>query len=373
MRLLFTNGTRDWGGEKTWALELASFLERRGHACMMVGRRDDPWIDACAATGLESHALRFGPAIFNPVGIGNLHRVAKRHRPDCIVVNISRDMCAGAVVGRLMGVPVVRHVGLAEDLNHDPVDWLLHTRWLAGTIAVGCQMKREMVEQYGWLDPARVEVIHIGKDTQTYRPDSSNALRRALAVPEEAPIVGVTSQLDERKGHSVLLEAMVRMREARPHLVLVGRGDFELALRRRAASLGLADRVHFLGFSRDVPQLLRGFDVFVLPSLSEGFPNTLVEAMATGLPCIASELACIPEIIEHGRSGLLVKPGDPAALAEALDGLLARPSLRRSLGRAARQQVLDEFDLAGSADRFIGYVSSIVERHRFGRPRAAAR
>jgi glycosyltransferase involved in cell wall biosynthesis len=369
MRILFANATRDWGGEKSWALELAACLQGRGHACAMAGRHGDPWVEACAAAGLESHGLRFGPGIFNPLGIRNLHRIARRHHPGCIVVNISRDMCAGAVVGALLGLPVIRHVGLAEDLNHDPVDWILHKHCLAGTIAVGHQMKREMLDEYPWLEPDNVAVIHIGKDPACFRPGPEDELRRVWGLSEDALIVGVTSQLEEKKGHTLLLDALARLDTRRLHLAVVGRGAHESALRRRVRALGLCEQVHFLGFSRDLPRLLRSFDFFALPSLSEGFPNTLVEAMATGLACIATDLACIPEILVHGQNGLLVRPGDPAELASALSALMADASLRRSLGEAARACVVEHFDLEGSADRFVAHVTKIAgSRTRCPRP-----
>jgi len=360
MRILFANATRDWGGEKSWALELATCLRSRGHSCCMVGRRGDVWVDACAAAGLESHGLRFGPGIFNPLGVRNLYRVARRHRPDCILVNISRDMCAGAVVGTLLDLPVIRHVGLAEDLNHDPVDWLLHRHCLAGTIAVGHQMKREMLDEYPWLEPDHVAALHIGKDPAVFRPGPSDELRRAWSLSDDALVVGVTSQLEEKKGHEVLLEALARLATDRLHVAIVGRGSHEATLKRRVGELGLGEQVHFLGFSRELPRLLRSFDLFALPSLSEGFPNTLVEAMATGLACIATDLACIPELLEHGRNGLLVQPGDPAELASALTALLADASLRRSLGEAARASVVQRFALEECANRFVAHLAKIV-------------
>ncbi len=369
MRILFANATHDWGGEKSWALETALCLKERGHACVMVGRRGDRWVDECVAHGLDAHGLRFGPAIFNPLGIRNLLRVARSHRPDFILVNISRDMCAGVVVGAMLGVPVIRHVGLSEDLNHDPVDWLLHRHALAGTIAVGHEMRREMIGHYPWLPPERVEVIHIGKDTRLFQPGATAPGRRRWKLPEDAVVVGVTSQLEQKKGHAVLLEALHRLGDERVHLAIVGEGPLREALQCQAEVLDLGARVHFLGFTRALSELLRALDVFALPSFSEGFPNTLVEAMATGLPCIATRLCCVPEILEHGKSGLLVEPDDPEALATALGSLVADPALRRSLGAAARARVEEGFSLEATTDRLVAYLESIAARPRSAGPR----
>lgn len=364
VKLLFTNGTRDWGGEKSWALETARCLERRGHACAMLGRAGDPWIDACRDAGLATRGVQFGRVIFHPTGVASVYRIARALRPDCIVVNISYDMCAGAAVGALLDIPVVRHVGLAEDLNHDPVDWLLHTRCLRGTIAVGHQMKREMLEHYRWLEAAHIEVIHIGKDTQLFHTERCDDLRGELGLRKDALLVGVTSQLEAKKGHAVLFEALARLGGDQLHLAVVGRGSHRNELERKARALDLADRIHFLGFRRDVPRLLRCFDVFALPSFSEGFPNSLVEAMATGLPCISTNVACVSEIVDHDRNGLLVQAGDAERLASALARLLDDAALRRSLGDEARATVEARFSLEATTDRCESYLTGIVDAHR---------
>jgi len=363
-RVLFVNATRNWGGEKTWALETAQCLEARGYSCLMVGRPHDRWVTECGRAGLDSRALRFGPAIFNPLGVRGLHRIVRRYRPDCILVNISRDMCAGAVAGLVNAVPVIRHVGLAEDLNHDPVDWWLHARALAGTIVVGHRMRQQVLRDFSWLDPDSVHVVPIGKDIEVFRPGCSHAVRQAWHLPDDALVVGVTSQLGVRKGHAVLLDALARLRDPRLHAVVVGEGECAAALERRAKALGIADRVRFTGFSREIPDVLRGLDVFVLPSLCEGFPNTLVEAMSTGLPCIATSLGCISEIVDHGRNGLLVAPGDAEALATALRQLIADPARRRALGSGARRRVETGFGLEATTDGFVAVVSTILQTRR---------
>ncbi|MGD8281590.1 MAG: glycosyltransferase, partial [Gemmatimonadota bacterium] len=208
--------------------------------------------------------------------------------------------------------------------------------------------------------PDQVEVIHIGKDTGVFRPGRSDALRQAWRLAGDAVLLGVTSQLEESKGHALLLDALHRLGHQEIHLAIVGEGSHREFLVRRAEALGLGGRVHFLGFSRALPDLLRCLDGFVLPSLSEGFPNTLVEAMATGLPCVATRVCGIPEIIEHGRTGLLVEAGDGEGLAAALKNLVADPTLRASLGSQARQRVEAAFGLEAATDRFEAYLRAII-------------
>jgi glycosyltransferase involved in cell wall biosynthesis len=143
------------------------------------------------------------------------------------------------------------------------------------------------------------------------------------------------------KGTNVMLQAwqMARRHRADARLGLVGDGPERASLEALAHNLGIADSVVFWGNTRDTPAFYSEADLFVLSSLEEGMPNALLEAMASGLACIASDLPGTRGIIDHGRSGLLVPPGDPAALCSAMLQLLGNPDQRNNLGLAARKQV----------------------------------
>ena len=147
--------------------------------------------------------------------------------------------------------------------------------------------------------------------------------------------------LTDIKGHEHLIEAIALLKQDVPslHLVIVGSGDRQDALLQQAESLGLRDAVHLLGHRDDVDICLAGMDLFVLPSLNEGMGRALIEAMAAGLPVIASRVGGIPAVVDHERTGLLVSPGDAGALAGALRRLLDRPDWARQLGVAASRSV----------------------------------
>jgi glycosyltransferase involved in cell wall biosynthesis len=150
-------------------------------------------------------------------------------------------------------------------------------------------------------------------------------------------------RLDRFKGGAVLVEAWKTLRESHPgarlHLVGGGMPEERTAMEALIARLDLGSCVRIWGKQEGPEEFYREADIFVLPSLSEGMPNALLEALAAGLPCIASDLPSTRGIVEDGRSGLLVPPGDPAALAKALGRLLADPDLRRELGRRGREHV----------------------------------
>lgn len=187
--------------------------------------------------------------------------------------------------------------------------------------------------------PDRLRVIHNGIDLTRFAPpadppSAARAARARLGLPQDALIVGCVGRLDPQKAPLVLLEAFASLRRPDAVLVFAGEGPLEGELRARASSLG--DTVRLLGFRSDVPELLAALDVFCLPSRWEGFGLALAEALAVGLPAVASDVDSLPEVL--GAAGLLVPPDDPQALAGALRRLLEDPAERAALRARAPAQ-----------------------------------
>jgi glycosyltransferase involved in cell wall biosynthesis len=169
-----------------------------------------------------------------------------------------------------------------------------------------------------------------------------------FGCPPEALVVGSVGWLTDIKGHEYLIEAVAKLKQDFPalHLVVIGSGDRHDALLQQAELVGLRDAVHLLGHRDDIDACLAGMDVFVLPSLNEGMGRALIEAMAAGLPVIASRVGGVPSVISHQRTGLLVPPGNAAALTEALRRLLDRPEWAMQLGVAASRSVDSRYGAA---------------------------
>ena len=163
-----------------------------------------------------------------------------------------------------------------------------------------------------------------------------------------------TGRIHPQKNLGVLLDAWPEVaRRTGASLILVGQGPERDRLAESARTLGVADRVHFLGGVDDPADLLRAADAFVLPSVAEGMSNSLLEAMATSLPCLASAIGGNTDLLQDGHDGLLVPPGDPSAWSSALLRVLEDPSFARSLGAAARRRIEAEFSLTVVVDRYL--------------------
>ncbi|MEM7129624.1 MAG: glycosyltransferase [Chloroflexota bacterium] len=173
---------------------------------------------------------------------------------------------------------------------------------------------------------------------------AGNSLKRELdSAVEDGYVIGAVSRLYPVKGVNYLVEALVHVDKA--ELVVIGDGTDENILKQLAEELGVASRIHWLGNRNDVPELLMGFDLFVQPSLHEGMPNTVLEAMAAGLPVVATAVGGTPEVVVDGETGLLVEPANPKALSAGINRLIADPILRNRFGQAGYKRVKESFSV----------------------------
>jgi glycosyltransferase involved in cell wall biosynthesis len=190
-------------------------------------------------------------------------------------------------------------------------------------------------------DPKEIVTIHSGIDVDRYMKVQVNVeeKRRALGLDPKALIVGTVGWLLPIKGPIYLLKAMEEVWKDHPEtsLVYVGKGDLEEELKREASVMGVSQRVWFLGWRDDIPEIMHILDIFVLPSLNEGMGRVLVEAMAAGRPVVASNTGGIPDLVVQGENGLLVPAADALALARGIEFLIAHPEKRRELGEQGRK------------------------------------
>jgi glycosyltransferase involved in cell wall biosynthesis len=221
---------------------------------------------------------------------------------------------------------------------------------LADCVLVNAEAIRENLLEQGY-DPGNIVVIRNGITlSKASGKQRSAVLRRELEIPLSARVVAVFSRLNRMKGVEYFLDAAMVLAGRFPdvHFLVVGDGGSKPELEEHARRLGLERRIVFTGFRSDVPDLLSEAAISVLPSLSEGTSNTLLESMAAGIPVVATRVGGNPEVVEDGVSGLLVPPRDSAALAAATGRLLEDPDLALRLGRAGMRRVSELFSIDGS-------------------------
>jgi glycosyltransferase involved in cell wall biosynthesis len=306
------------------------------------------------------------------VGLVGLFR---RGRADVVHTHTPKAAVLGQAAARLAGVPVRFNTvhGLYFYSVHHPLKrWLfkrLETAACRSCTHVFSQSREDadLLVQEGHLPAARVEYIGNGInlsdfDPGAYGPEVRQAVRRELAIPQGAFVVGFVGRLVREKGLLELLEAFACLRREAPeaYLLLVGPMDRSRGLEvepDHADRFGVGPYCRFLGFRDDTPRLYAAMDVSCLPSHREGYPRTVMEACAMGLPCVVTDIRGSREAVVDGENGLLVPVQDAPALAAALGRLHRDAALRRRLGENARRRAVEAFDEQR-------YIRKVVDRYR---------
>jgi glycosyltransferase involved in cell wall biosynthesis len=216
------------------------------------------------------------------------------------------------------------------------------TRGVNRLIAVSEEVKTSIMKTLPSIPQKKIIAIPNSVDVQRYsKYRERTILRRNLGLAERHQVAAVVATFKEQKGHRYLLDALPEVLKNFPNLVVlfIGDGELKAALQNRTLELGLKNNVLFLGNRQDVPALLAASDLFILPSLWEGLPMALIEAMASGLPVIATQVSGTSQVMIHEETGLLVKPGNSSELAHAIKELLSNTSLSVQMGNAARRRV----------------------------------
>jgi glycosyltransferase involved in cell wall biosynthesis len=269
--------------------------------------------------------------------LGRFAATLKRMAPDLFHANLPSPLSGahGLAAACLAGVPCLATEQLSAPITLSR--WALQQRILAYRVDRYIAVSHELALflQRTLRFPAdRIRVVHNGILLAPYEHQVQHTAGNTF-------IVLTVARLDAQKGHRYLLEAAAQLPGV--SFVMAGAGPEEESLQRQAAEFGVADRVSFLGHRDDVPVLLAGCDLFVLPSLFEGLPLAILEAMAAGKPVISSAVGGAPEVIVEGETGLLVPPADAATLAAGIRSLAADPNRRRRMGAAGRARVREMF------------------------------
>jgi len=302
---------------------------------------------------------------WNALRMASLFRA---YRPD--VVHTRNWTCIDAIIGaRLAGVPVVihgEHGRGASDPDGTNKFQRRVRRLLNPLVTEFVTVSRDLAQ---WLaadvgiPSAKVTHIYNGVDTDTFSPGDRHEARKALGLPEARIVIGTVGRLDPVKDHRGLIEAFGRLAQRHDaRLLIVGDGPCRAELEQLIIELALSSRVHLLGERDDIPQVLRALDIFTLPSLGEGISNAILEAMATGLPVVATRVGGNPELVQDGVTGFLVARRSADALAAALLRYVEDSLLVRRHGDAGRMRVLDTFSLSRMFAAYGDLYSRITEK-----------
>ena len=335
MKIAQIDAQLSWRGGEQQVLYLSQALQAHGYDNVTICQPHSTLYQRFGEARLPMHALRVRHEA-DVLAAWQLARYLRRERVDILHMHESRSHTIGLLACALL--PQVRKV-VSRRVDFEPMRNLF-SRWKymmphVQYLAVSEAVRRVMIKS--GIPATQVQTIHSGID-----PHLGDDVPMAEPLfPLGTRVIGTVGHLASHKGQCYLLEATARLIRDEPKLgvVIVGTGALRQALEAQAVDLGIAEHIRFTGFRRDIPALIRGFEIFVFPSYLEGLGTSVLDAMALGKPVVATHAGGIPEAVEDGVTGLLVPPRDPVALAQAIRYLLQHPELQVQFGKAGRRRV----------------------------------
>jgi glycosyltransferase involved in cell wall biosynthesis len=377
-RVLYTVNRMDVGGSQTHLVQVLRLLDRR---------RFDPMLCCLSGKGaLLETAGETGATVVN-VGLGRLKSPAalgpvwrltnfmRRERIDIVHNYLLRANLVGTLAARAARVPLVltSKRGCHERRGLELASARLSNR-LADCVTTNAMAVREFVHDREGCPLEKLVVIPSGIDTDRFAPLPAGDYRTRLGLAPEQRVVGIVTRMRVRKGVEEFLRAMATVRRQVPSAValVVGEVDPDPSISALVRELGLEGHIHLLGPRADVPEVLSAMDLLVLSSHDEGMSNAVLEAMAMEKPVVATDVGGTGEVVQPGRTGLLVPPKDPAALAQAITQILAAPrDTAAAMGARGRAVVVDGFSARAMVRQMEDLYAHLLEARGLGHPARA--
>jgi glycosyltransferase involved in cell wall biosynthesis len=347
LRVLFLTTSMPVGGAETLLVNLVRRMDRTRFAPEIVCLKERGPLGEELAAEMPVHAGLLTQK-FDLRVLPRLWRLMRRPRTDAVItVGAGDKMFWGRLAAKLAGVPVIasalHSTGWPDGIGR------LNRRLTPLTdafIGVAAPHAEHLVHVEGF--PAeKVQTIYNGVDCERFAPRDGIEVRRKLGIADGAPVVGILAALRPEKNHELFLRGAKRIQAAMPsaRFLIIGDGPRRTELEALTRELGLADAVHFLGSRSDVPELLNACDVVALTSHNEAAPVSILEALASGVPAVASNVGSVKESVIDGVTGRLFAVGDVEAFSNATIELLSQNQMRRQLGAEGRRRVIEQWSL----------------------------
>lgn len=368
MKIVHLITTLGVGGAEKHLLWLGAGQVQRGHEVTILYLKGHGELRvAFEAAGMEVAHVELPSLFAAPLVVGRLAAALRQRAPDVLHTHLLKADALGALAGARAKIPArISSKHNDERALLKKLVGLVHGRLMRRVhrlIALSDHV-RQFVAEHGGVPLERLARIYYGVDPGPLQPSRARAeVRAELGLDKDAPVLVCVGRLAPQKDHPTLLRALAQL-PAEVTLLVVGDDPFgsgRAQLEGLAAELQLAERARFLGIRHDVPDLLGASDLFVLPSLWEGLGLVFLEAMAVGLPIVATNISAIPEVVDDGRSGWLVPPGAPAVLADAIETALADPAERARRGEAGRAILAERFALPRMIDETLAVYTEVLE------------
>lgn len=354
------------GGAEENLIATVTGLEKYEFTVGFGASYDQEQVDRLKRNGIETKQFpllrHYNPVTALPALI-HLTWHLRKNDYDIVHTNTTEAGIIGRIAAAFAGVPVIVHtilgVPFTEDRNLFLNKFLIvcerqASKYTDSIITIADIIKDKYLNQDIGI-PKQYRTIRLGTKLERFdNPSPANDL------PGDRPRIVMVGRLVNGKGHNVLLDATEMIHGDAGSICIVGEGPLRESLEKEILKRGLSDKVFLIGFRKDIPNILASSDILVLPSFREGTPRVITEAMASGLPIIATDIAGIPEQVNDGVSGYLIPTGDSKALADRLSELLSNPKLRKSMGERGKRQI-ESFSMDTMLDDLDSLYEDLVE------------
>lgn len=363
MHILLVNsiGKNKWGGGEKWMVLAAQELSKKGHK-VLIGCRANSIVETRAKeAGIQVVRL----CIYTDIsvkGYFQLKSICQKESIELVIGCQNKDVRVAGFMSRMNNGPkVISRQGVQLLRNKSKYKWSF-LPYCDGIITNTYSLKKEY-DSYGWWDDEFVKVIFNGINTDVFSKEIYD-LSEYVQEDELKPIKIVsTGRLASQKGFEYLLDAAKPIIEKYPHVYffIAGQGKLESSLKRQINRLGIERNVHLLGFQKNVSSLLNAADLFVLPSLFEGMPNSLMEALAHGLPAVSTNVNGVSELMIDDEHGYIVQSGDSKQLQEAIEMLIADGDFKKK-GLAGAEHVKQAFSIDSMIENVESHLLQLLSK-----------
>ncbi|MGK5092833.1 glycosyltransferase [Deltaproteobacteria bacterium TL4] len=361
--ICFFNSCKVWGGGEKWHFDISTRLAQKNYAVVFITNQESELFSRLKDTPVKTYGLRISKFSFlNVFKVFKIAKLLKAEKVQTIIMNLSEDLKVAGFASAIAGVPqIIYRRGSAIPIKNTGLNRFLFKRIITEVIANSYETKKTILQNNpDLIEDQKITVIYNGLDLKAY----DHAVSKPLAFRQQKRLIlGNLGRLVTQKGQSLLLEMakQLKARGVQFHLVIGGSGPLEASLKEQVQALGLEQDVTFFGFVEDVKSFMESIDLFLLPSLWEGFGYVLVEAMASKKPVIAFDVSSNPEIIDHGKTGFLVEFNNLETFISRIEQLNDAPELRTRYGLQGRDKVKQLFEINQTVLRVENVINKSTE------------
>ena len=360
LTVLHTESSKGWGGQENRTLKECIGLKKIGARVIIACQPDSVLAERGAEAGIEVKKIEMKSSI-SISAIAALLKIIRNENVNIVCTHSGKDSMLGAIAGRLSNMKpvIVRTRHLALPITSRFTYAVLPHR----IVTVSEYVRRYLIEEKR-IKPEKVVSIPTGIDLERFNPDIVRPVpREEIGIAADAVIIGTIAILRRKKGHHTLLDAVPLVLKEFPKavFVFVGDGPQRQNIEQKIAELGISMNVKLLGLRKDIPEILKTIDVFVLPTLQEALGTSFLEAMAMGKPVVGTKVGGVGEVLKDGINGYLVEPGNPSILAKAIIKLLKDKEKARMMGIEGEKIVRQNYTVEKMCENMYAFYFSMLK------------